>query len=209
MFHNRVKQWIGFFGLVVCLMNVGPVFSQEDPVKMLNGVTHRVITELSTHRDEIRKNRNKIYTLAQNLILPYVDFVEMSRWVVGRNAWNVAGAEMQQEFVKQFKNVVVNSYAGALLGYTDQQIEFLPLRGSVDQQRIQVSSLIKEKGKAPLHLDYRLIQSGNSWKVYDILIEGVSLAQGYRAQLADAVRQGGVPAAIQAMKNRSSSNSGR
>lgn len=198
---QKVKTYIGLFCFMLGLLQAGQALSAEDPVEMLRGVTQRVMTELRTHRNEIRSNRNKIYTLVNHLIVPYVDFTEMSRWVVGRNAWKETDPETRDEFVKEFKNLVIGSYAGSLLGYTDQQIEFLPLRVSPeDQERIQVSSLIKENGKAPLHLDYRLIRQGGSWKVYDIIVEGVSLAQGYRAQFSEDVRNGGVATVIESMK---------
>jgi phospholipid transport system substrate-binding protein len=198
---QEMRFLIRFFFLLIGFMISGQVLSIEDPVQMLNGVTGRVISELKVHREEIHKDHHKIYAVADHLILPYVDLTEMARWVVGRNAWKEADVTTQQAFVREFKILLVGSYAGSLLGYTDQKIEFLPLRSAVEnQQRIQVSSLIKDGGKAPLHLDYRLIREGNSWKVYDIIIEGVSLAQGYRAQFAEDVRVGGVSQVVRSMQ---------
>jgi phospholipid transport system substrate-binding protein len=199
----KIKSFVGILCLMAGLLNVAPAYSVEDPVQLLRGVTSRVIAELKSHREEIKRNRSKVYGLVEHLILPYVDFAEMARWVVGRNVWNQTDPGTKQEFVREFRNLVVSSYAGSLLGYSDQEVVFLPLRGSAENQdRIQVNSLIKDGGKAPLHLDYRLIRQENSWKVYDIIIEGVSLAQGYRAQFADDVRVGGVPQAIRAIKNK-------
>lgn len=171
----------------------------EDPIQMLDQVTKRVLAELKANRAQLKNSRAKLYSLVDYLIIPHVDFAEMARWVVGRNAWQKADAATQQAFVQEFKTLVVRTYATALLGYTNQTIEFLPLRGSSDKQRVQVFSLIKEGGKV-LHLDYRLIREASGWRVYDIIIEGVSLMQGYRAQFADDIQRGGLQAAIEKMR---------
>lgn len=205
---QRLKSCFGLFCLLLSMFRIESAFALEDPVAMLKNVTTQVIHELKTHRSEIRKNRSKVYKLAERHIVPYVDFAEMGRWVVGRNAWSKTDPQTREAFVHEFKNLVVSSYAGSLLNYTDQQIEYLPLRGGVeDEDRIQVSSVIKESGKAPVHLDYRLIRDGDSWKVYDILVEGVSLAQGYRAQFADDVKDGGVPQVVRTLKEKRKSQS--
>lgn len=197
---NKLKSSFLFFGVLLSLVGATPAFSAQDPISMLRNVTDSVMRELRTHRQEVRQSSSKLYALVDHLILPHVDFSEMARWVVGRNAWKSADDATQSAFVSEFKTMVVRSYARSLLEYTDQKIEILPLRGSVgDKQRIQVFSLIKENGKEPVHMDYHLIRAGDEWKVYDIIVEGVSLMQGYRAQFADDIRQGGVKAAINKM----------
>lgn len=205
-----MKRLILFFSLLLCLGVASPAFSVQDPISMLTTVTDSVMRELRAHRQEVRKSSNKLYALVDHLILPHVDFSEMARWVVGRSAWKLADARTQEAFVAEFKTMVVKSYARSLLEYTDQKIEFLPLRGAIgDKQRIQVLSLIKENGKEPVHMDYHLIRNGDTWKVYDIIVEGVSLMQGYRAQFADDIRQGGLAAAIDRMHKHNGKRKGR
>ncbi len=195
------RLWLAVMSAIISVCCIKPAFADEDPIAMLKGVTDRVMAELRTNRERIHQHSDEIYALVDHLIIPYVDFSEMARWVVGRNAWLAADPATQEEFVREFKTMVVRSYARSLLEYTDQQIEFLPLRiGVGNQQRIQVASLIKERGKAPIHMYYHLIREGNSWRVYDIIIEGVSLMQGYRAQFADDIRQKGIKAAIERMQ---------
>ncbi len=198
---QKLKRLILVLGTVGCLVSASFVFSATpDPLSMLRSVTDNVMQELRAHSQEVRQNSNKLYALVDHLILPHVDFSEMARWVVGRSAWKSADDATQSAFIAEFKTMVVRSYARSLLEYTDQKIEFLPLRGAIgDKQRIQVLSLIKENGKDPIHMDYHLIRDGDDWKVYDIIVEGVSLMQGYRAQFADDIKQGGLKAAIARM----------
>jgi len=198
---HTLKQSLVLLSVLLCLASASPAFSAQDPIVMLKSVTDSVLQELRTHRQEVRQSSKKLYALVDHLILPHVDFSEMARWVVGRSAWKSADDATQKAFVAEFKTLVVRSYAHSLLEYTDQKIEFLPLRGAIgDKQRIQVLSLIKDSGKAPVHMDYYLIREGDDWKVYDIIIEGISLMQGYRAQFAEDIRQGGIAAAIDRMR---------
>ena len=203
-FMNVIKRkWsVIFLSLVLGLFSFR-VTANEDPIAMLQNVTQRTMDELSAHRNEIQRNPNKVYALVDHIILPHVDFSEMARWVVGRNAWMLADAGTRMDFVHEFKTLVVRSYARSLLEYTNQQIEFLPMREPVgSQKRIQVQSLIKERGKSPIHMNYNLLHEGNRWMVYDIIIEGVSLMQGYRAQFAEDIRSGGITLVIEKMRQR-------
>lgn len=179
--------------LLVCLNVYGAALG---PVEMLKGVTNQVMDELRANRDTLQSNPGQLYDLVQRFIIPHADFAEMGRWVVGRNAWQKADSETQQIFIKEFKTLVVRSYAGALLGYTDQRIEFLPMRDFTNKTRVQVSTLVKDGVDKPLHLDYRLLKEDGEWKVYDIIIEGVSLMKGYREQFSDEVQAGGLKAVI-------------
>lgn len=202
----KKKLSIIFLSLLLGLTISHSIAAEENPIEMLQNVTQRVMNELRAHdRDDLRRHPNKLYSLVNHLILPHVDFYEMAKWVVGRNAWTLADNQTRDAFIKEFKTLVVRTYANSLLEYTDQKVEFLPMRESFSgKKRIQVQSLIKEQGRSPLHMDYNLIREENDWKVYDIIIEGVSLVQGYRAQFSDDIQQGGLTVAIEKMRKRNS-----
>jgi len=200
--HRKVKNSIIFIGVILSLITSGITFSAQDPVVMLKDVTGSVMSELKNNRADISRHPSKLYSLVNHLILPHVDFAEMSRWVVGRNAWNKADSATQHAFVEEFKTMVVRAYARSLLEYTGEHIEFLPLRATAEnKERIQISSYIMGNfgSHSKVRMDYRLIREGDEWKVYDIIIEGVSIVQGYRAQFADDIRDGGLQGAINRM----------
>lgn len=205
---QKCKKIIFICSVILFLLGAAPS-SVEDPINMLQRVTDRVMNELRTNRYAMRQDPNKIYAMVERLIVPYADFSEMAQWVVGRNTWNSMDAPTKARFIHEFTGLVVRSYARSLLEYTDQRIEFLPLRTPVgNKQRIQVASIIVGRATLPIHMDYRLIRIGNTWKVYDIIIEGVSLIQGYRAQFSDAIQQEGINAVIDKMRSRNEDNGG-
>lgn len=200
MMNNRSTA-VSILCAVLLLFAAFQANAQEDPIQMLNGVTTRVMSALKENRPELKRNPSKIYGVVNRYILPYADFPEMARWVVGRNAWQQANEATKKAFIEEFKGLVVRTYAQSLLKYNEQTIEFAPLRsGDSNKERVQVTSYIRDGGKKPLRIDYRLLRQGGSWKVYDIIIEGVSLMQGYRAQFADDVQRGGVAYVVEKLR---------
>lgn len=204
-----INLFISSFLAIFILFGCSSAAAAEDPIKMLEGVTSQVMTVLKENKEDLKRNPNKIYEVVNRYILPHADFTEMAKWVVGRNAWSKASPTLQQSFVAEFKTLVIRSYAQSLLSYNNQTIEFLPLRSSANKERVQVSSMIKQPGKKSTRIDYRLLQDSGTWKVYDIIIEGVSLMQGYHAQFAEDVQRGGVAAVVEKLRGHNKGKGGK
>jgi phospholipid transport system substrate-binding protein len=163
-----------------------------DPIKMLHEITVNVLNALKQNKDP--NDLQGIYSLVNKFILPYVDFNEMSEWVAGRNIWRKASEQNRQEFVNAFKILVVRTYATALNSYTNEKVEFSKQNPDLTKNRIQISSVIVREGKENIRLNYRLVKHNNKWYVYDVIIEGVSILQGFQAQFSDKIRQQGLVA---------------
>lgn len=168
----------------------------EDPVKMLQGVTGNVLTALQNRKNH--DDLDGIYSMVDKFVLPFVDFDEMSQWVAGRKIWGQASQATRNEFMEAFKILVVRTYATALNNYTNEKIEFSKQKLNLNKDRIQVSSTIVRQAtkKENIRLDYRLIKRDNKWYVYDIIIEGVSILQGFQAQFSNEIRQKGLQKVI-------------
>lgn len=197
------KRKIIYIATVLLFLVLGPVFAAEDPIKMLENITTNVMIKLKKNSQTLKYDPKDVYTIIDSVILPHVDFSEMARWVVGRNAWHKADNSTRISFVDEFKTYVVKNYTHFLVKFRNEKIKFFPLRENIKNQRdIQVSSQIQREGEPPIRMDYRLILEEDVWKVYDIVIEGVSLLEGYQAQFANTVRDGGVEALIDEIRRR-------
>lgn len=168
----------------------------QDPITMLQGISNNVLRALQN--DSRPNDLNHIYSLVDKFILPYVDFNEMSQWVAGRTIWNKATQQTRDEFVSAFKILVVRTYATALKNYTNERVEFSKQKLDLNKERIQVSStIVRQSSKGDnIRLDYRLLKKDNKWYVYDIIIEGVSILQGFQAQFSNDIRKNGLPKVI-------------
>lgn len=172
--------------------------SEEAPDKLLEHWTHEVISALRKHDQELRQNPDRIYTIIDQILVPHVDWLAMSRWVVGRNVWSTASEAQRARFTKEFKDLLIRTYASTLRAYNNQTIEYLPIRGGVaGKSRVQVASLIRESGREPIKVTYRLINQNGDWLVYDISIEGISLLKGFQSQFAQELQQKGIDSVIQ------------
>jgi phospholipid transport system substrate-binding protein len=163
-----------------------------------------VITILKKDK-ELQSDPEKVYALAEDKILPNFNFDRVSRLVLGKN-YTKATKDQQEAFQKEFRTLLIHTYASALSKYRNQVIEYKPLRDISDPTQVVVKTLILQPGGQPLGVDYSLEQAGDTWKVYDIVIEGVSLVTNYRGQFSAEIRQGGMDGLIQRISEKNKSN---
>lgn len=170
----------------------------ESPEVMMHRVTQELVDNLRSNHQAMNNDPQLIYNIINRILVPYVDWNTMSKWVLGRHTWQQATASQRDNFSNEFKHLIIRTYASTLKAYNNQQIEYLPVRGDYSSKnRIQIDSYIKESGKEPVKVTYRLVRVGNVWKVYDIIIEGVSLLKGFQSQFSSELQQRGLPALIE------------
>jgi phospholipid transport system substrate-binding protein len=111
-------------------------------------------------------------------------YEEMSKRSLGAH-WNKLTPAEKQEFVELFKQLLSSAYAGKIEGYSGEQVSYINerLQDGYAEVRTKVVS-----GKAEIPLDYRLLQSGGEWRVYDVVVDGVSLVSNYRGQFSKILR---------------------
>lgn len=166
--------------------------------QMIQQTANQVLARLKQDRDQLKAHPERLYAMVQKLVLPHFDFVLMSRWVLGRY-WRQASPEQQKAFVEQFRNLLVRTYATALLNYTDQKLLYLPLRAASDADDITVRTEVQQAG-GNIAINYSLTYRNSVWKVYDISVDGVSLVTNYRSSFSSQIRDSGVGALIDHLK---------
>ena len=130
----------------------------------------------SASAKEIKKDKLRV------IYVNMFDEVELSRRSLGMN-WNKLNAAQRQEFVKLFEQVLEKAYADKILAYTNEKIEFTKesmVSSNLAEVRTKVITASKE-----IPINYRVISKNGAWKVYDVVIENVSLVQNYRTQFND------------------------
>jgi phospholipid transport system substrate-binding protein len=113
------------------------------------------------------------------------DFKELSRRTLGRE-WKKMKPEQQKEFVQLFKELLQGVYADRLLAYSDQKITF-DKETMLKKGRAEVQSYLQTSDGKKIPLFYRLTDKSGSWKVYDVIIEGVSMVKNYRTQFREII----------------------
>jgi len=133
--------------------------------------------------------------------------VTLSRLTLGKN-WRHATPQQRALFVQEYGRLLVKVYSTALAGYTNQEVEYLSAKVTADQRRATVRTRIVERGQVPLAVDYSLRKVKNIWKIYDVKIEGISLAINYRASFAEEISAHGFDGMIERLVMRNTSQKG-
>jgi phospholipid transport system substrate-binding protein len=181
--------------MAALLLAVSPLSQAATPAEaqaLVKETADKVLDRLAKDHDKLQRNPEQIYPLVEDLVLPHFDFERMSQWVLGAS-WRQASPDQRQRFTVEFRNLLVRTYAKALLEYTDQTVTYLPLQAGEEADRVVVRTQIEQKGSAyPIPINYAMYQKAGSWKVYDITVDNVSLVSNYRTSFASEIRQGGL-----------------
>lgn len=192
----------------VCLY-AKPLLAVSDPVAMLNGVADQLIAKLKENKASINSNPSLVYSLANKVVVPHADINEMSKRVLPPAIWDSATATQKSQFQSEFTTLLVRTYASALAEYKDQTIRFYPVRGGYQgKNNVQVNSIIERSDGPSIAVNYRLLLKGAEWRLYDLIVEGVSLLESFRSQFADQLAQGNIGDLIKKLAEHNSTNSG-
>ena len=183
----------------------GVALAEVSPDALVKTTAEDVLTIIKNDKDIQAGNQTKIFALAEEKILPNFNFDRVSRIVLGKN-WNGATKEQQDAFQKEFKTLLIRTYASALSKYKNQTIEYKPLRAQPSDTEVSVKTQINQPGGQPIEVDYSLAKETDGWKVFDIVIEGVSLVTNYRGQFNNEIRQSGMDGLIQKLVEKNKSN---
>lgn len=173
------------------------------PEELVKKTAQDVISAIKSDQEIQNGNKEKIYKLAEEKILPNFDFNKVARLVLGR-AWRSVSDEQKKEFISEFRSLLLRTYAVALSKYKDQEIKFKPTKMSEVDEIVIVKSEIIQGGTQPIKVNYVLSKNSGKWLVFDIVIEGVSLVTNYRSQFSSEIRRNGIDSLINklAKKNK-------
>jgi phospholipid transport system substrate-binding protein len=173
------------------------------PEELVKKTAEDVMFAITPDQEIQKGNKEKIYKLAEEKILPNFDFEKVARLVLGR-AWRSASDKQKKEFIIEFRTLLLKTYAVALSKYKDQKIEFKPTRTSKESDIVIVKSEIIQSGGQPIKVNYALSKRTGKWLVFDIVIEGVSLVTNYRSQFSSVIKKNGMDTLIKrlAKKNK-------
>jgi phospholipid transport system substrate-binding protein len=145
----------------------------------VKGGVDAILTKL---RDPAFKQKSKQEQIEgiRETINDIFDWTELSKRTLGKN-WKKFSPEQQKEFTDLFSTLLENVYADRLLAYSDEKVVF-EKETELKKGRVEVASHIRLADGKQVPLNYRMINKNEKWRVYDIVIEGVSMVKNYRSQ---------------------------
>lgn len=136
------------------------------------------------------KDFKKITEFVHSVIYPKADFDLISSLVLGK-LWKQASVDEKESFKNEFQTLLIRTYSRAFVEFKEWSVRFLPISSEEDQRKVMVKTEILQPGLQPIAVNYRMLFNHGEWKVYDILIEGVSLISNYRTSFKNEVERTG------------------
>ncbi|MBN8894979.1 MAG: ABC transporter substrate-binding protein [Rhodanobacter sp.] len=169
-----------------------PAAVQQTPVQIVQGIADQLATAIEGHRDELKRDKEKLIAIIDDVFLPHFDIDYASILVLGRHAREATPAQ-RDRFAKAFYNSITHRYAEGLLNYTRGKVKVLPFNGDLNDKRTVVrTQVVLDDGKL-VSIDYAFRKSrSGDWKAYDVIIEGISYVTNYRNQVDAEIRKVGI-----------------
>lgn len=208
---NR-RNWATRVATLVAISTVGwaplqALAATEAPDEMVKRLANEVLNTIKSDAAIQSGDTDKIMALVNGKIMPKVNFERMTSSAVGRY-WRQATSVQQRQLQDEFKTLLVRTYSGALGQIKDQSLTFRPLRASPQDTEVVVRSDVRGRGDA-IQLDYRLEQTAEGWKIYDLNVMGVWLVETYRTQFAQEISARGIDGLIASLTKRNQANAAK
>lgn len=188
--------------LVVSLLIAIPAAAQElTPEELVRKVTADVLDSIKADKQLQAGDRKKALALAEQKILPHVDFREAAQLAMGKS-WYTATPAQQTQVVNEFRSMLVRIYSNAIDVYRGQTLRVLPLRLAPGATEVTVRNQYLRDGRPPVPVEYSMKKTPDGWKIFDIAVEGVSLVLTYRAEFDNITRTSGVDGLIKRLQQK-------
>jgi phospholipid transport system substrate-binding protein len=201
---NQTKHYVilGFFTLLIVLIPLTKGFSEDlqPPQQIIQSVSEQLKQKL---QDKVfTKNFAQVTQFVNGVIDPHTDFNKIAPLVLGKH-WKAATTDEQARFKHEFQILIVRTYSRAFVEYNNWSMTLLPLETSNEPTKTIVKTKVIQPGQQPVDVNYRMLLSQGEWKVYDIMIDGVSLVTNYRATFNDEIQiKGSLSAVIDSLAKR-------
>ena len=177
---------------------------EQGPEALVKQVTAEVLDAIKSDKKLASGDRQAALKLAEEKVIPHIDFEEATRLAVGR-AWSEASPEQKKKLVAEFRRMLVRVYSNAIQPYGGQTIQVSPVRMKPGDTEATVHNTFKRaSGGKPVGFDYAMRKTDQGWKIYDIVVEGVSLVLTYRSEFDGVVKQEGVDGLIKRLAQKNS-----
>lgn len=193
---------------IFCMLAVGCLFligsavaEQQAPDVLVRETTELLLQTIRSDPEIAAGNRKRITEVVEANLVEHFDFARMTRLAVGKD-WRRIDPERQPELISEFKTLLVRTYSVSLAEYRDQVITFKPVTVEPGARSVVVQTTITQDGASPISMNYRMAATPEGWKVYDVIVEGVSLVINYRSLFNSTVESSGVDGLIKLLRDK-------
>lgn len=165
------------------------------PGEVISAAAHGMLKALDADRDSYRKNPSKVNDLVQRYLLPHFDTELAAQRVLGAH-WRSATPEQRKRFADAFYHSLLNNYGSALVDFTLDRLQILPVKADANTDRATVRTWVKRSNGDRIAVNYQMLRVNNEWKAWDVDIEGISYVKSYHDDFDSQIDQQGLDSVI-------------
>lgn len=189
-----------FFALLLAL-SIAPRVAAAEPVEIVRQTTNTLFEMVDSNRAQFQDNIDLLRDRIREIMLPHIDIVYSGRLVLGR-----AGRSLERQQVREFADalseLLISQYADGLLEFeTRDQVEVLPLAGDNSERMTRVRTRVALDNGQSAPVDYVFRKDDGEWKIFDVIVEGISYVATFRNQIGEQIRQDGFDRTLDRLKS--------
>ncbi len=200
---SRRSVWVSALLLTlapVVGLPAAAVIDNSSPQKLIDTSSRALLADLDANRASYRKDITGLYKVIDKVFLPHVDVDFAAQQVLGKY-WRTATPEQRKRFVNTFYHSLLTTYGDALLDFTGDRMKVLPFQGDAAAPRASVRTEIKRSNGATVAVNYSLRKTeAGVWKVWDVVIEGISYVKSFREDFGQEIDQKGLDALLKRLE---------
>jgi phospholipid transport system substrate-binding protein len=178
-------------GAMLAAAAVQAAAPERSPEQVIRDASEQTMAAIDGRRDELKADRDKLFKVIDDVLLPRWDRQYTGQLVMGRT-WRDATPAQREAFITGLYRKLLDSYGEAVLQYDADKLKVLGTRGNLAEGPVMVDTQVRLEDGTAVPISYRLrIQEGN-WKVYDVVVEGISYVQNFRNQYQSEFRTKGI-----------------
>ena len=173
----------------------------DGALELVRDTADQLFAAVDAYQGAISEHPADARAMVDKYITPHVDLLGVSKLVLGKH-WRSASDAQRDRFIAQFHILMLRTYATAVTSYNGIQIEYLPMREEPREGFATVRTLIPRAGGEGVTVDYRLHCGAGVWKLFDVIIAGVSMVTTYRSAFAAEVNKSGLDGLIDSLEKK-------
>ncbi len=179
--------------LVIGLLPLGAM--AQSPNDVVQSAADELAAALEGRKDELEQDRDALYALIDDILLPRFDRRYAAQLVLGRH-WRTASDEERNEFIEAFYGSLVRKYGDGVLDYNQDNLEILPFRGDDTKPRAVVKTFVYMDDGTKVPVNYGVVKREAGWLMFDVTIEGISYVRNFRTELNAEIQANGLRSVI-------------
>jgi phospholipid transport system substrate-binding protein len=201
---TKLTRRAGLAGALLGLLLPAAALAQtaidnSSPQKLVDTSARVLLADLDANRAAYRKDISGLYKVIDTKFLPHVDVQFAAQQVLGKH-WRTATPEQRKRFVDAFYKSMLTTYGNALLEFTADDLRIKPFRGDANAERASVDTEIKTSNGTAVAVSYGVRKTPQGWKVWDVVIEGISYVKSFREDFGLEIDQKGLEALLKRLE---------